>query len=69
MKKKVLIEGMTCAHCASHVEEALKEVCGIKSVEVNLEGKFAMIELAHPVDEKEIKAAVEEAGYEATKIE
>lgn len=69
MTKKVFIEGMTCGHCARHVEEALKEVCGIKSAKVDLQGKFAVIELAHPVDNEKIKAAVEDAGYEATNIE
>jgi copper chaperone CopZ len=68
MTKKVFIEGMSCGHCAKHVEEALKEVCGIKSVKVNLEGKVADIELAHEVEDEKIKAAVSEAGYEVTKI-
>jgi copper chaperone CopZ len=69
MTKKVFIEGMTCGHCASHVEEALKEVCGIKSAKVDLKGKVAVIELAHDVEDEKIKAAVEDAGYEATNIQ
>ena len=68
MTKKVNIEGMTCGHCAMHVEEALKEVCGIKSAKVSLEGKFAEIELAHDVSDEDIKAAVKEAGYQVTSI-
>lgn len=69
MTKKISIEGMTCSHCAMHVEEALKEVCGVKSVKVDLAGKSATVELAHEVDDAKLKAAVTEAGYEATKIE
>lgn len=69
MTKKVFIEGMTCAHCANHVQEALKEVSGIKSVKVDLKGKVAFIELAQTVEDEKIKAAVADAGYEATKIE
>jgi copper chaperone len=69
MTKKVFIQGMTCSHCASHVEEALKEICGIKSAKVDLEAKVATIELAHDVEDEKIKAAVEDAGYEATKIQ
>jgi copper chaperone CopZ len=69
MTKKVFIEGMTCGHCASHVEEALKEVCGIKSAKVDLEGKVAVIDLEHPVDDGKIKAAVADAGYEVTSIQ
>lgn len=68
MTKKVFIEGMTCRHCVSHVEGALKEVSGIKSAKVDLEGKLAVIELAQDVDDEKIKAAVEDAGYEVTDI-
>lgn len=69
MTKKVFIEGMTCGHCASHIEEALKGVCGIKSAKVDLKGKVAVIELAHEVDDEKIKSAVEDAGYEAVKVQ
>ncbi len=69
MATKVFIEGMTCNHCANHVEEALKEIGGIQSVKVDLKGKFAIIESAKPVDDASIKAAVEDAGYELVRIE
>ena len=36
MKEKYLIEGMTCAACQSHVQNAVSKVNGIKSVNVNL---------------------------------
>lgn len=69
MTKKITIEGMTCGHCAMHVEEALKGICGVKSVKVDLSGKYATVELAHEVADEKFKAAVEDAGYEATHIE
>lgn len=69
MTKKISIEGMTCGHCAMHVEEALKGVCGVKSAKVDLAGKSATVELAHEVDDSKLKTAVSEAGYEATKIQ
>lgn len=69
MTKKISIEGMTCSHCAMHVEGALKEVCGVKSVKVDLAGKAATVELAHEVDDNKLKAAVAEAGYTATRVE
>ncbi len=52
-----------------HVEEALKGICGVKSVKVDLEGKNAVVELAHPVEDEKFKAAVDEAGYEVVGIE
>jgi len=69
MTQKVFIEGMTCNHCAKHVEDALKEIDGIQSVKVDLKGKFAVIESAKSVDDASIKAAIEDAGYELVRIE
>ena len=68
MTKKISIEGMTCNNCAMHVEEALKEVCGVKSVKVDLAGKSATVEFAHEVDDNKLKVAVAEAGYEVKSI-
>ena len=68
MKKLIKIEGMTCGHCVGHIEEALKGICGITSVNVDLAGKNAAVELAHLVDDAKIKEAVEEAGYEVAEI-
>lgn len=68
MTKKVFIEGMSCGHCVMHVENALKELQGVSSVKVSLEGKVADIELSSDVSDEKIKAAIEDAGYEATKI-
>lgn len=69
MTKKISIEGMTCGHCGMHVERELKNVCGVKSVKVDVAGKSATVELAHEVDNEKLKAAVAEAGYEAIRIE
>ncbi|VBB05730.1 Hypothetical protein LUCI_0941 [Lucifera butyrica] len=69
MTKKLFIEGMSCGHCANHVETALKEVGGVKSAKVDLAGKFAIVELAHEVGAEKMKAAVADAGYEVTRIE
>lgn len=68
MTKKILIEGMSCQHCVSHVKNALEELDGIKSAKVSLENKSAEIELNHDVDDEKIKAAIDEAGYEVTSI-
>lgn len=69
MKKIIKIEGMSCAHCVGHVEEALKGICGVKSVNVSLTEKKAVAELAHHVDDADIRAAIDDAGYEIVEIE
>ena len=58
------VEGMTCASCVHHVEVALAEVRGVKSVQVNLATEKATVEMdaaAAPV--KALVAAVDDAGY------
>ncbi|GAA4654994.1 copper ion binding protein [Anaerocolumna aminovalerica] len=69
MKKKIAIEGMSCQHCVSHVKEALSELNGVTSVEVNLEGKSAVLEASGEVKDEDIKFAVDDAGYEVVNIE
>jgi len=69
MKKKIIIEGMSCNHCVAHVEQALMEVDGVKSVKVDLKGKNAVVDLSHDVDDSKLKAAIEDAGYEVIRIE
>lgn len=70
MNKKLYIEGMSCGHCANHVKNALIEVAGASSVEVDVEGKFAMAGFPGDVEESKLKEAVEEeAGYTLVKVE
>lgn len=67
MKKKILIEGMSCGHCVSHVAEALDEI-GAGNIKVNLEEGNAVAEVGDIADET-IKAAIEDAGYDVVGIE
>ncbi|WP_427340049.1 heavy-metal-associated domain-containing protein [Caloranaerobacter sp. DY30410] len=69
MKKTIVIEGMTCGHCAGRVKKELESVCGVKAANVDVAEKKAVVELAHEVDDSKLIKAVEEAGYEAVSIE
>ncbi|MEQ8153620.1 MAG: heavy-metal-associated domain-containing protein [Clostridiaceae bacterium] len=69
MKKKILIEGMSCNHCVKHVREALSDFNVVTNVEVNLEDKYAILESGAEVEDKDIKAAIDDAGYEVAGIE
>ncbi len=68
MKRKILVEGMSCGHCVKHVTEALEEIGG-KNVEVSLERKLATADLDDNVTDEAIKAAIEDAGYDVVGIE
>ena len=63
MKKTLTVEGMMCAHCVAHVKKALEGVNGVKSAEVDLKKKRAVVTLSEEVDNGVLTAAVEEAGY------
>ena len=58
------IEGMSCDHCARHVTEALKDLNGVRSVQVSLKSNTASVDHAENVTLAAMKAAVEDAGYE-----
>ena len=61
---QVPVEGMTCAACVGHVEDALREVPGVSSVQVNLATEKASLELETPqAPLQDILKAVDEAGY------
>ncbi|MDR2860315.1 MAG: copper chaperone CopZ [Elusimicrobiota bacterium] len=66
MEKQVLnVEGMSCQHCVAAVNEAVKSLSGVKSVSVSLEDKTATVEFeSSKVTLDEIKAAIEEQGYD-----
>jgi len=65
MGKTVYIEGMSCGHCAAHVEQALRGI-GL-TASVDLKNKTATITQGDASDEA-IRQAVEDEGYEVTKV-
>jgi copper chaperone len=67
MKKKILIEGMSCKNCVAHVKNALEELAGVSEVEVNLEGKYAVVETTESDDV--LKDTIEEEGYDVVGID
>ena len=67
MTKKLVIEGMMCAHCQAHVDKALNALEGV-SATVDLESKTATVTLSAPVSDEVLKDAVTQAGYEVVSI-
>ncbi len=59
------IGGMTCASCVSHIENALNDVDGVISANVNLATERATVQYASSaVTTSVLEAAVKSAGYE-----
>jgi copper chaperone CopZ len=58
------VVGMTCGHCVSSVSEEVGALAGVERVEVDLETGRLTLTSVGVVDEADVRAAVEEAGYE-----
>ena len=58
------VPGMHCAHCERAVVEEVSEVEGVSSVDVDLERKLVAV-AGDALDDRALRAAIEEAGYEA----
>ena len=70
MKKKLLVEGMSCGHCVNHLKTALTEdIQGVEVLEVSLEGKYAVVDMQDSVTEEAVRAVIEDLGYELKGIE
>ena len=69
MEKKIMINGMMCAHCTAHVEKALGTLEGVASVKADLEGKCATVTLTGAVSDQSLTDAVTEAGYEVVSMQ
>ena len=62
------LKGMSCAACANSIESAIKQVPGVREVQVNFAAELASVEYDQGSTSLEnIQAAVADAGYEASK--
>lgn len=60
---------MSCNNCVRHVETALSELAGVKSVKVNLKKATADIVLTDAIDNERLISTLDEAGYTVINIE
>jgi copper chaperone len=59
-----VVPGMSCGHCEAAVAEEISALPGVERVAVDLESKRVEVR-GYPLDDAAIRAAIEEAGYEA----
>ena len=62
MMKTMFVEGMMCVRCKARVEKALNAIEGVKA-EANVGTKTVDITITSEVTDKQLVAAVTEAGY------
>lgn len=69
MKKRLTVEGMSCGKCVSNVKAALQGVNGVSNVDVHLESQIVVVDGRDSVEDRQMKCAIEDAGYKVEKIE
>lgn len=68
MEKKMLINGMMCAHCKATVEKALSAVEGVSACTVDLGSKTAVITLTTDVADAVLFEAVKAKRFTPVKM-
>ena len=58
------VAGMHCGHCKAAVTEEVSSVAGVESVYVDLDTKLVVVH-GESLDDTALRAAIDEAGYEA----
>jgi len=58
------VTGMTCGHCASSVSEEISGIAGVTDVAVVVETGKVTVTSEQALDDAQVRAAVEEAGYQ-----
>ncbi|MFS0894543.1 heavy-metal-associated domain-containing protein [Microbacterium sp. 179-I 3D3 NHS] len=61
------VTGMTCGHCEMSVREEVGRVDGVEDIEVSAQTGRLSVTAAADIDDAQILAAVEEAGYSAVR--
>ena len=58
------VPGMQCGHCKDAVTREVQAVAGVESVQVDLDSKRVTVS-GRGLDDAALRAAIDEAGYEA----
>jgi copper chaperone len=58
------VPGMSCAHCVAAVSDEVSALAGVSSVVIDLDTKGVVVH-GESLDDAAIRAAIDEAGYEA----
>ena len=59
------VTGMTCGHCEMSVREEVGQVPGVETIEVSAQTGTLVVGGSDAIDNAQVLAAVQEAGYSA----
>ena len=63
-RRTYTVTGMTCEHCVRSVTEEITEIEGVTDVAVDLPTGAVTVTSNQPLDQAQVRVAVEEAGYQ-----
>lgn len=61
---KISVKGMSCGHCVTSVTDEVNKLDGVTGVDVDLATGTVQVTSDALLDEAELHAAIDEAGYE-----
>ena len=69
VKMKLGIDGMACTMCEAHVNDAVRKAFPIKKVSSSHSKQQTVILAENPIDEQQLRKAIEATGYRVTSVE
>lgn len=61
------VTGMTCGHCEMSIREEVGQLAGVEDIQVSAQTGRLVVTGSDAVDDAQVLAAVEEAGYSAVR--
>ena len=58
------VRGMTCGHCERAVSDEIRRIDSVCDVDVDLDSGRVAVTSDSPLSDDDVRAAVDEAGYE-----
>lgn len=60
---KYQVTGMTCAHCEGAITQEVSQIAGVEHIDVSAATGILVVNSTGELDDAQVLAAVEEAGY------
>jgi copper chaperone len=67
-KSEYQVTGMTCGHCEMSVREEIGQLAGVQDIQVSAATGRLIVTATDSIEDADVLAAVDEAGYSAARI-
>lgn len=62
------VTGMSCGHCEMSIREEVGGIAGVEDIRISAQTGRLVVTAGAEIDDAEVLAAVEEAGYSAVRV-